>query len=121
MTIYKFATTGNAYDAVQTDDDIKNGDTLIIEEKDFRQYKGRDEDGFRVYADDPKDIVVVGLAWTWPVAVTKQTGNLHGLDGKPGALDRIKVDAGWTDEQIKTAVAEARKLGAEIEPEFDAY
>lgn len=54
MTIHTFESTGEAYDACQCDDRIKNGDTLLIPSEG-----------------------VVGIADTWPVAVTLAYGDLH--------------------------------------------
>ena len=55
--LHAFASTGNAYDACQTDETIKTGDTLII-----------------------LDESVIGIAYTWPIAVTAASGALHALD-----------------------------------------
>jgi hypothetical protein len=57
--IHGFASTGNAYDATQTDDRIASGDTLLIL---------------------PEG--VVGVAHCWPFAVTQVTGKLHGVQPK---------------------------------------
>ena len=59
--IHSFATSGNAYDATQCDEAIKSGDTLLV------------------LAEG-----VVGIAYTWPFAVTGNTGNLHGIRPEPG-------------------------------------
>jgi hypothetical protein len=121
MNIHKFEATGDAYDECQCNEDIKTGDTLVIEEKDFRQYKGRDEDGFRVYADDPKDIVVVGLAWAWPLAVTVETGALHDIQDNLDSYQKVVADAGITREQVEVAVAEAARLNAPVRPLWVEY
>jgi hypothetical protein len=52
--VHTFETTGEAYDACQCSDDIANGDTLLIPSEG-----------------------VVGIADTWPVAVTFAFGKLH--------------------------------------------
>lgn len=52
--IHEFESTQEAYNATQTDDNIQDGDTLII----------------------PSE-KVVGVAMTWPFAVTWETGALH--------------------------------------------
>ena len=54
MAIHQFRSTGDAYDACQCDDTIQDGDTLVI------MSEG-----------------VVGIADTWPVAVTVAAGKLH--------------------------------------------
>ena len=54
MTTHQFDTTGEAYDATQCFEEIKTGDILVIESE-----------------------RVVGIADTWPVAVTKERGHLH--------------------------------------------
>lgn len=53
---HTFSDTGEAYDACQCDDAIKTGDLLVID----REH-------------------VVGIADTWPVAVTPNAGALHAL------------------------------------------
>lgn len=54
MMTHEFESTGEAYDATQTEDAIKDGDLLLI----------------------PSERVV-GIADTWPVAVTVEFGKLH--------------------------------------------
>jgi hypothetical protein len=51
-----FDSTGEAYDATQYDEDIKKGDLLLIAKE-----------------------KVVGIADTWPIAVTKENGKLHAI------------------------------------------
>ena len=53
---HAFASTGNAYGATQCDEAIRAGDTLVV------------------LAEE-----VVGVAMTWPFAVTQAHGNLHAL------------------------------------------
>lgn len=52
-----FRSTGDAYDACQCDESIKRGDVLVIESEG-----------------------VIGVADTWPIAVTVVNGNLHSLE-----------------------------------------
>lgn len=81
--IHHFDSTVRAYDATQSDDKIKKGDVLIIESE-----------------------KVVGLADTWPVAVTEWPGELHDL--APGAtLESL----GFSDKSIALANDAARSLG----------
>ncbi len=54
QAVHIFYSTDDAYDACQTDENIKTGDILFI----------------------PSE-KVIGLAWTWPIAVSRQHGNLH--------------------------------------------
>jgi hypothetical protein len=49
-----FDSTGEAYDACQCDEKISTGDALVIESEQ-----------------------IVGLAYTWPVAITEAYGVLH--------------------------------------------
>lgn len=56
LKIHKFESTGDAYDACQCDENISTGDILIIENEQ-----------------------VVGIADTWPVAVTQRHESLHGV------------------------------------------
>ena len=57
VQVHEFETSGQAYNRVQTEDWIKNGDVLVI----------------------PSE-KVVGIAFSaWPAAVTKARGHLHGF------------------------------------------
>jgi len=91
MRVLFFPSTGDAYNAVQCDETIKNGDVLIV----------RSEQ-------------VVGLAYTWPIAVTPKKGAFHAL-----APDKT-LEADFTDvftaEQIMVARALARQLFDTFEP-----
>ncbi|MEA8592241.1 hypothetical protein PZT57_26705 [Pseudomonas aeruginosa] len=80
---YTFDSTGDAYDATQCDDDVLDGHALLVLEEG-----------------------VVGLSWTWPVAVTIASGELHEMGEAPA---KVIADAGWTTPQIQHAVALADK------------
>lgn len=67
MAAYLFDSSGDAYDAVQCDEKIKNGDILIIANE-----------------------KVIGVACTWPVAVTKECGVLHSISDKDKWLNYFK-------------------------------
>jgi hypothetical protein len=54
VKVHHFCSSGEAYDATQCDENIKNGDLLVIESEG-----------------------VIGIADTWPVAVTVAYGKLH--------------------------------------------
>ena len=58
-TVHTFGSTGEAYNRTQTDDKIKNGDTLHV----------------------PSEGVVGYLHDAWPTAVTKAHGEFHQLVG----------------------------------------
>jgi hypothetical protein len=89
-----FATTGNAYDATQTDDRIETGDTLLIL---------------------PEG--VIGIAHCWPFAVTAACGKLHGISPKPSdTLATFAASFSIADGDITAAVDLARALGFVIEP-----
>lgn len=90
MTIHAFSSTSAAYDHSQCDDAVERGDTLLV------QSEG-----------------VVGLAWTWPVAVTEASGELHYVAPGYPVVDIVK-DAGWTTDQIKEAVKVAVDYGFEL-------
>lgn len=95
MTIREFTTTGDAYDACQCDETIKNGDVLVIK----REH-------------------VVGVAWTWPFAVTKQFGVLHTLTNALAAPGQDDPDDGPALQAgLAAARAHAAKLGYELQQE----
>lgn len=92
IRLHEFASSGDAYNACQCSDDIKTGDILII----------------------PSE-KVVGLAWTWPIAVSTARGELHRTDGcLPSELPTL-------DDETRAAFAasehHARALAAGYEGE----
>lgn len=91
--IHAFGSTGNAYEAVQTDETIAAGETLLI-----------------------LDERVVGVAMTWPFAITAKPGKLHAVC-EPGAgesLEHIEKALGVPDGSIARACRLARTLGFAI-------
>lgn len=96
--IHGFASTGNAYDATQTDDRISSGDTLLIL---------------------PEG--VVGVAHCWPFAVTQMTGKLHGVQPKAHeTLGDFAAAFNINIADIEAAIALAKALGFAIEPALAA-
>ena len=93
---HAFATTGNAYDATQCDEAIATGDTLVI------------------LAEG-----VVGLAWTWPIAVTAAHGALHRVKEEPfGSLRELATTFKMSEADVDHAVTVARALGLTLHPVF---
>lgn len=92
--INQYESTEEAYAACQTDETVKNGDTLIVETEE-----------------------VIGLAWTWPVAVTVRNGELHTLKIDCDMVSMI-VEAGWNNELLAIAVAIADARGWPVRPQF---
>jgi hypothetical protein len=89
-----FTTTGNAYDATQTDDRIAPGDTLLIL---------------------PEG--VIGIAHCWPFAVTAAFGKLHGISPKPSdTLATFATSFSIGGDDITAAVDLARALDFVIDP-----
>lgn len=88
MAVIQFDNIRDAYDASQID--LDRGAILVIESQE-----------------------VVGLSWTWPIAVTKQSGiggnSLHSIE--PGYEDSILSEAGFGHYDIVDAVKEAKKRG----------
>lgn len=82
--IHVFSSTGAAYDACQCDAEIKDGDILVIPSEG-----------------------VVGIADTWPFAITAKRGALHGLV-KEYNPDDIKQGYG---ETVKAARIVADEYG----------
>lgn len=94
MTTHTFTYSRQAYDACQCDESIHNGDTLVIENEG-----------------------VVGLAGTWPIAVTVVNGALERL---AVGVDMATVMADWhlTVEHIRHAVTTAEELGLKVREMF---
>jgi len=92
--IHAFETSGNAYDAVQTDERIATGDLLLI-----------------------LDEAVVGVAMTWPFAVTAEAGHLHQVAPKrQDTLSDLAASFGVEPAAVERAVKLARGLRFPIEP-----
>jgi hypothetical protein len=85
---WEFGYTGEAYDACQCDNEVKNGDVLIC-----------------------RDEKVVGIAGCWPIAVTKESGNLHSFAEDATLFqvlgqfekdeDKDRALAGWKLAEVK--------------------
>ena len=94
--LHGFATTGNAYDACQCDEAIGKGDTLIVLSES-----------------------VVGIAWTWPIAVTATNGALHQIKDDPrSSLAELAATFDMRVEDVSEAVALAQALGFALDPVF---
>lgn len=89
MPMHEFDTTELAYKASQTNSAIKNGDLLIIASE-----------------------KVVGVADTWPFAVTMAHGSLHSIGrlAKPTSFSVIEQDA------IIGAITYASKMRWPLDP-----
>lgn len=96
---HAFASTGNAYDATQCDDAICTGDTLIVL---------------------PEN--VVGVAMTWPFAVTQAHGNLHALSAPRGGetLTDLARSLHVSPADFEHAAEIARRFGFPLDPQIEA-
>lgn len=83
---FHFDDSGSAYDATQCDEDIKNGDGLVC------------------FADR-----VIGLADTWPVAITVEAGKLHSAKDS-GYFHRFPL------AQVQAVVMAAHAAGWAVDP-----
>lgn len=81
--VHHFPGTVDAYDACQSRMDIHDGDVLVIE-----------------------DEGVVGIAWTWPFALTEAHGELHILNADPRTYEDGRFARG-----VPVAEREAARLG----------
>lgn len=95
---HAFASTGNAYDATQCDEVIKTGDTLIV------------------LAEG-----VVGIAMTWPFAVTKACGKLHALAAprKGETLEDLARSLQVRAADFEHAAEIARRMGFALDPQLE--
>ncbi len=108
-TAHYFESTGEAYDASQTQDEIKNGDVLVVPH------------------DTTNGPIVVGiLVEAWPVAIGDQAGNFH--TPKDGSWDWSRVDRVGgrgapydMTASLELARAELAKLVAGTEPAEGDY
>ncbi|ODU67708.1 MAG: hypothetical protein ABT11_19175 [Novosphingobium sp. SCN 66-18] len=96
---HAFASTGNAYDAVQCDEVISTGDTLVV------------------LAEE-----VIGIAMAWPFAVTQAHGNLHALsaprEGETLAVLARSLHVSAAD--FEHAAEIARRFGFPLDPQIEA-
>lgn len=82
ILMHYFNSTAEAYDATMTDDGIKTGDVLIVQAE-----------------------KVVGLADTWPVAVTVEAGEFHHV------RDGLSLASyGFKPEHVRAAVSAAKNF-----------
>lgn len=87
--VHFFHTSGEAYDACQCRDDIENGDVLVIVSE-----------------------RVVGVADTWPVAVTLEAGKLH--TPAEGFTVASALEGREAARGVDYARLEAARLGFEL-------
>ena len=95
--LHSFASTGNAYDATQCDETISAGDTLLVLTE-----------------------RVVGIAMTWPFAVTEANGKLHALASpRTGeTLDHLAKALMVRRADFDHAVDLARRLDFPLDPQL---
>lgn len=91
-----YESTTDAYNDTQCNEDIRNGDGTIL-----------------VIPSEQ----VVGMAWTWPYAITTHWGELHKLNAH-GEASGLAADSKVTKHQIALACAVAASHGFEIEPRW---
>ena len=97
--IHAFETTGNAYDATQTDEAIETGETLLV------------------HAEG-----VVAVAMTWPFAVTQAHGNLHALSAprEGETLADLARSLHVSVADFEHAAEIARRFGFPLDPQIEA-
>lgn len=92
MKIWSFDNTGDAYDATQCDSEIRKGDViLVLSER------------------------VVGLADTWPVAISEACGHLH--KANEGQTGKYLLE-NEMDHNLPEAMKLATSLGFELVDEL---
>jgi hypothetical protein len=82
QTLHFFNSTSQAYNATQCSDEIKTGDVLAILSEQ-----------------------VIGLAYTWPIAITTRYGELHTVNEWTN-ISALKEDNGepvFTNDQVQNA------------------
>lgn len=91
--IWRFDSSGEAYDACQCRADIESGDVLLIESEG-----------------------VVGLAWAWPVAISAANGALH--QAKSARVVIHPDDMGASPDQLNRALRLCAENNFAIDPVF---
>jgi hypothetical protein len=90
VRVWTFANSGDAYDMTQCDDDLKTGDVLLI----------------------PSE-KVVGITNTWPLAITKEIGHLHGVE------EGYKIEDLLPSDTDKDYVNKALKVARSLAKSYD--
>lgn len=102
QAIHTFTTSEKAYDATQSgiafasvngqtvENEVKNGDILVIPNEG-----------------------VVGICATWPIAVTKEHGELHSMKPEFSAPEDIASQAKCSVDAVHAALALAKEMGLE--------
>ena len=90
VRVWTFASSGTAYDMTQCDDDLKTGDVLLI----------------------PSE-KVVGITNTWPLAITKEMGQLHGVE------EGYKIEDLLPSDTDKDYVNKALKIARNLAKSYD--
>lgn len=87
MSYRRFRSTEEAYNQTQTDETLVKGTVLVIPSEQ-----------------------VVGLADTWPIAITQKNGELHTVSAETDHLDYL-ARRGFTLAHVQMAVATAIAQG----------
>lgn len=92
VAYWEFPSSGVAYDAVQVNEAILTGCILVIPSEG-----------------------VVGLADTWPIAITKVSGNLHSMNGRDWAtkVEQNSEATGIAPLMFELAADIAERMGFE--------
>jgi len=90
---FEYRNTEEAYNASQTT--LANGSVLFIPTEQ-----------------------VVGFAWTWPVAITVNFGDLHTVSPSADAVQRVVKDAKFSWSQVEAAIRLADAYGYPVRPEW---
>ena len=90
--VHTYGSTSEAYDDTQTNEDVSQGDVLLI----------------------PSEKVVGFLLSAWPVAVTKECGNLHEMTDPSGPIKGESYDKPGEIAMWETGRAAAKKLAQEM-------
>ena len=96
VRVWTFANSGDAYDMTQCDDDLKTGDVLLI----------------------PSE-KVVGITNTWPLAVTKEMGHLHGVEEGCKIEDILDMDGVLPSDADKDYISKALKVARSLAKSYD--
>ena len=96
VRVWTFANSGDAYDMTQCDDDLKTGDVLLI----------------------PSE-KVVGITNTWPLAVTKEMGQLHGVEEGCKIEDILDMDGVLPSDADKDYISKALKVARSLAKSYD--
>lgn len=104
-TVHMFDSSGEAYDATQTGIMIPSDPD---ESGDYSEVEVKTGDILVIPSEG-----VIGISSTWPVAITKESGELHAMKDGLNTPEKIASSAKTSIENVMAAIEKAKEMGFE--------